>query len=505
MDDDRKVGASGDDAPSGAADAKKPNPAETTQLVEMSKMVFLREIINEFQRKQQQYDLGSEFSKTKRNRSVIVPAVILGLVVVFTGVVIGVTRYIQAQSRAIQVDIQDFADVNLRDILDEAQRLQNQLDVVRRELATVIATRDQQISQVERQRDRDVGLLADQALSAAQRTQREADFRAVADQRIAAINEEFQPQVEELEARIAELEAAIAQYDSRQLDQAREQEQVLNNQQRVFELQIEEVRTTYETEIERLTGNYENEIERLENFQQEFERTIRQRHANELAALRAQHAAEVASLTSRYNPNLEDEPVGALLDAGETPLARSFSRPAPYQPTLGSEGAISAADYRNLVAGYQEFADILARMREVPYINSVPDALEQLDQRSRDLIAQYQSIWQTLGASVVDRNATIATQSQEIEQFLFALGEYANFNGDIGYILDPRDPQAIVVYINNVRSVDVGALGYVFRRDDEFVGTIRFVREGERMIARVVDGIAGMELQAFDRVLIEVE
>lgn len=486
MDDEREVGQ-----PEG----------ETTDLVERSKMVFLREIINEFKRRQQQYDLGTEFSKTRQNRSFMVPLVVIALIAVFGVVVVGVTRYIQTQSRSIQVDIDDFADVNLRDVLDEAQRLQNQLDAAERELAQLRSELVDRIEQTERERDRNIELLNEASLTAGQRNARAQEFRAQAQSEIDSLNAEYQPRIAELQARIEQLRTQIAAYDTRQLEQAREQEQILNNQQRVHELEMERLRSEYDARIARLSENYESEIERLESFQQEFERTIRQRHANELAAL-----------TLRYNPQLLSEPIGSLLDDPESAAARAFEGPVPWSATLGEEDVLSLSEYRRLTSQYEELTRLVDRLQEVPYRNGVDTALLQIEWRARDLVAQYESVWQQLEQSVIarddiiaDRDATIADLDEDIAQFLFALDELSRINGDPAYIIDPRDPEDIVVYVNSIRTAGAGTLGYVFREDDEFVGTIRFVRRGSRLVAELLEIAEDMELRAFDKVLIEVE
>lgn len=478
-----------------------PEPEESTELIERSKQVFLREIVNEFRRKQQQYDVGVEFAKTKRNRSVFVPLTIAGLIAVFAVVVVFVTQYIQSSSRSIQVNIEDFADVNLREVLDEAQRLQNQLDAAQRELEQVREALSNRIQQVERNRDRSIDLLQEQDLSAGQRSSRADALRAQAQSEIDSLNAEYEPRIAELEERIADLRDQIAQYDSRQLEQAREQEEVLNNQQRVFELEMEQMREEYETEIATLRANYEEQIAELEAYQEEFERTIRQRHANEIARLRR-----------LYNPVFGDSPAGALLGTPESAAAAAFAGIADYSAVLGGDDIVTRARFGALRDQYRALGTLVDRLQEVPYENSIPPALQQIERRTDDLVAGYEEIRRRLEDTVIDRDAiiaardaTIAEQQARINEFLFALDEFARVNGDTGYILDPRDTDNMVVYINRVRNVSVGSLGYVFRRDDEFVGTIRFIRRDGRIAAELVDTAEEMQVRAFDKVLIDVQ
>ena len=56
------------------------NEGKVTDLVEQSKLAFLREALEDFKREQAQYDLGREFANSRKNRSMLVPGVIIGVV-----------------------------------------------------------------------------------------------------------------------------------------------------------------------------------------------------------------------------------------------------------------------------------------------------------------------------------------------------------------------------------------------------------------------------------------
>ena len=483
-----------------------------TELVDRSKMVFLQEIVEEFQEKQAQYDLQAEFAKTKKNRSFMVPGVILGLIVLFSLIVVAVTQYIQTSSRAIQVDIDDFSDVNLREVLDEAQRLQNELEAVQRELRQTETELSDAVGRVERERDRAVRLLQDQNLTAGQRNARRQELEAQAASEIESLQAQYEPRIAALQEEIELLQEQIAQYDSRQLEQAREQEEVLNNQQRIAELEKQELREQYETEIDRLTATYESEIAELEQFQDDFEQTIRQSHADEIAALRRQHRQELNELFVRYNPQFTDGNLLGLLEHEVPTPDDPAAAIAPYSPLLGMEGVANRSEYAALRRRYEELSRIIGRLEEIPYEGSVAPAIAQLEQRSYDLIQRYERLWTGLRDTVIDRDTIIAArddtideQRAEMDQLLFALEELTRINGETGYILDPRNPDEIVVYVSRNRNVREGALGYVFRRDDAYVGSVRFVRRDGRIVAERAETVEEMEFRPFDKILVEAQ
>ncbi|MFA7565403.1 MAG: hypothetical protein WCY01_00115 [Alkalispirochaeta sp.] len=468
---------------------KKP----VTDLVARSKLIFLQEIVEEYRESHPQYDLHAEFAKTKKNRSLMIPGVILALIVVFSIVIVAVTRYIGVASTSIQVNIDDFADVNLRDVLDEAQRLQNQQEAAQRQLKQFRAELADGIARVERERDRSIQLVNNQGLSVARRNARRAELTAQAESEIASLQGEYNPRIAELEERIQLLQEQMDQYDSRQLEQAREQEEILNNQQKVFELEKQEIREDYEAEIARLTKSYDSELAQMEAFQQDFEQAVRQRHAEELAAM-----------YNRYNPVFEPE-TETLLNRPLSEGSRTFGPLAAYSTTLGDNGIASRREYAELRQQYAELQQIVARLQEVPYENSVGQALVQLEGRIYDLLRRYERLWTGLDGLVAAQDAVMERQERKLDGYFYSVDELTKFNGETGYILDPRDPDRIIVHIGSVRSVREGALGYVFRRDDEFIGSVRFVRQDGEMVARQVETVEDQEIRAFDKILIEAQ
>ncbi|SIQ58112.1 hypothetical protein SAMN05920897_11133 [Alkalispirochaeta americana] len=467
-----------------------------SQILARSKERFLQDIMREFRQGQDRYDLEAEFAKTKKNRSLIIPLSILLLVVVFSVVVIMVTRFIEESSLAIAMDIDDFADVNLRDLLDEAQRLQNRYDITIRERNRLTNERDGQVRSLERSLERELSLLGDSGLAPRERTLQAARLRQETEQQIMLVQEEFVRADRLLAEEMEELEAAIAQYDSRQLERAREQEEVLNNQQRLFEMEMQQLRDRYEGEIDQLLAGHRHELEALEAHQREV-----------VAALRARNRENEAFLRNRFDPDLSRDPVAPLLDA---PLdaPEAWAEPGEYRTVLAETDIADRRDYNDFVSRHEELRKLLGRLRQIPYENSLSPALAQLEVRLQHLVSGYEMVWRGLGDLVEERGDalqrkadTLKAREEALERFHYALDELSLIQGESGYILDPRDPEAIHVYVHPLVALPQEALGYVFRRDDELVGRVQFYEEDGQVWARSEDE----GLRAFDRILIDLQ
>lgn len=506
------------------------NDDKVTDLVTQTKLEFLREVIEDFKRRQSRYDLGREFAKTKKNRSPLVPILVIGMIVLFAAGAIGVTAYINQTQGNIEVNIGDFEDVNLRDLLDQARQLEQELEDARRRLAALEAERDNRILTVQNSAEREVNLLRARNLAQAELQSQAAEIRANADEQIAAVRAEYEDRIAAVEAEIEEIQGRIAEYDARQLEQAREQERILDNQVRLHEIELETQARGYEERIEILTADYEARIAELETFANNLEDNLRAAHADELAALRAQHAQEIANLIALYNPTFTSAEILALVNAPADPATIGGLDLVAFDSALAAEGVLTRAGYDSLSRRLGEYLRLIDRLREVPYENSIPGTLDQLEFRMVELIRRYESLWggllQTvagrdevisarnariadledeLATAISVRDGVIAERQAEIDRFLYALEALAEQNRENGYILDARDTANIVVFLDTIREVEDGTIGYVFRRDDEFIGTIRFTTTARGMAASLVELAGDTSLAPYDKVLVEVQ
>jgi hypothetical protein len=93
----------------------------------------------------------------------------------------------------------------------------------------------------------------------------------------------------------------------------------------------------------------------------------------------------------------------------------------------------------------------------------------------------------------------------DVAHFIHALDFLVADSRENGYILDPRDPENIIVFIDKIHAVNDGDQGYVFRREDELIGIIRFSVTPREITASLVEISAPEETIApFDKILIQI-
>ena len=226
--------------------------------------------------------------------------------------------------------------------------------------------------------------------------------------------------------------------------------------------------------------------------------------ARDVAAAAAAATAKAAQETERrFNPMIDG---GRLTPA----LARDVNRglfgadvSAPYRDVLAREGIASREQYEALRARAAELDALTGRLLEVPYTNSVPPALEHIRDAGQTLALEYGRIWSQLADRLETRDHRIARLEAQADQFALAMDSLARTTREGGYVLDPRDPQSIVLYISRLHAPRVGDTVYVFRSEDELLATLRITAVGDTVRASLVErGETLKPIAAFDRILL---
>jgi DNA repair exonuclease SbcCD ATPase subunit len=475
-----------------------------------TKEIFLREPPGEVSGPPQLYNVEVEIRKARSNRSPVVPLVVLALVVVFGAVAVALTYFINRTTRNVTVGIEEFQDINLSDILDSQKRNETALRLAQRELEDLNTALTAEVGRIQAEANQSAEIVTnDQALSDEERDLQLRQVRAQEQTAIGRARSTARPQIEAKEQEVADLRAEVDAYDSRMLQQAKRSQEALSNQQTLFDAQQE-----------RISSYYEEKITELERLRAEERRDLT-RQKDELAAvLKRNHAEEVASLTRRYNPTFTEGRVVTAISRNLPALRAGIDQLPTYRQVLAAEGVWTRQRFDETRVNLEDLRVIIRRLRDIPYINSIPDALQRLEDLERTLVAEYEGLWANLATLVEQRNAeiqqhlgtirtqeaTIATRDAELEQIVYALDSHTRTSRENGYILDPRDSSRMTVYINPRIPLGQTTTGYVFREQDEPVATVEIQRTGTTLTASLVSLTSeDNPIRPFDNILVQIE
>jgi hypothetical protein len=458
---------------------------EIRQLIRRESETFLAKAFKEAEGKGTTYDLEKEFAQTARNRSPIVVVATLATIAALGAVAFGVTRIIEGRTAAAPVDVTAFEDLNLKDILDTAKRNESDMERARLEMEKLDYDLKNGVETADRNYQAAAESIKAQGLPSSDESMRLKDAAALAAREKLALKEAYASQSKRKMAEIADLQKRIDQYDQRLTEQAKKQQELLDNERRIFDF-----------EKKKQTDFYEARIAALEAAR-----------SKDVATLKRQKEDLAASITSRYNPKLADERSAALL-SGYSPPA-SVAPQVEMNPYIETAGVAAPGSGTALRRSLSDFLFLSSKLRSVPYLNSVPPALARMEAEARESVALYSGALSRAGTGLQERDARIRELSARAEaaeralaSYRWAIDQYVRESREGGYVLDPRDPSSLSVALNPGVPVVDGSSGYVVR-GDKAVAALSFYAKDGAMRARVVELAEGESIRPFDSVLVE--
>ena len=477
--------------PGGGQGADAAAEMDESKQVARSRDLFLRDVERELAKKEL-YNLDEQFEATKRNRSPLVWLAMLAFIAVLAVLAILVTTSIQTRSQQVPVSINAFNDVNLRDLLDKAKQLDVQMQNQKASLADLQAREAADIQNAQTAAAGQVDIVKSSLISDDQKQQRIAAIQAQTDAQVRAIRAQYAPKIAAARSAIAATQKSLDAYDARQVEQARRQEATLNNQQKLFDIQLQKTTSFYEERIRALNVNFDRQIELLKKQNSDF-----------VALLRRNHATEIEDLIATYNPTFTSAEILGIL--GQQTGAADIP-PDNASPVLVRQGVVDALTLSNLQAGLRDFGTLLARLRQVPYKNSIPSSLDHLLSLNAQIVSRYQEIAAGALERIAQQDQLLASRKATIDAYTHALDGLVKSNRENGYIIDARNPLKMAVFIDPVYKVTDGDAAYVFRRDDQQIATIVLHVSDDGTYATITSLAAGgAAIQPFDKVLLNLK
>jgi hypothetical protein len=176
------------------------------------------------------------------------------------------------------------------------------------------------------------------------------------------------------------------------------------------------------------------------------------------------------------------------------------------------EKLLTEDEYAMVVSYIERLKTILGELGKVPYTNSVPPALKQIEASTIQILKAYEKLLAAAGEAVTRKDAEVVQAGRsakalraEIEQYRYALDSLLRQNRENGYIIDPRNSNDIGFFLHDLHLIEDGDFGIVFRQDNEYIGKVGFKRDGDRFRAYLADlQDRNNPMQPFDKILLEV-
>jgi hypothetical protein len=303
-------------------------------------------------------------------------------------------------------------------------------------------------------------------LSDQERKQRHAALEGERREKIEALQTTYGQQSGQLKAKVERLEQTASKERGSVTGPAEDRLSVQNPEQRLYELKMDKLRSDYEEKIVQL----------------------RQRHQQEREALIA-----------RYNPTFSEEALLQLI-AGSVPRRAD---PAPLylleDNYLVAKGLADPQQLEALNQRADQQLALIARMGQIPFINSPQRAMLHLDSLSKSLLSDVGLLNAGLTLSLQRRDETLA-------HFNYFLGHVVRLVATHGYVIDPRDNERIVLYFNSDYPVRNGDQAQVLRRKGLRVADLVLsIDQDGAVFGRVENRVGNREIRPMDLVLLKRE
>ena len=440
--------------------------------LENTRDFFLRKDLAELHKKREYYDLEKEFSETRKNKKLWVVWLVLGIVAVLTLTAYLITKGVQKKSKTYELELDEFQDVNLGELLDEVKKIEEEMRIAEQDLAALVAEKNNKIRDVNNAADNELKLLDTKKLGKAEKNRR---IDAVEQERAAqlqAIDSKYDPIIEEQRQKYALIEERKQRYDSRQVESARNQETLLNNQKQLYEIEKKSLIEEYEKDLASQKEEYEARLAEMKSFLDEYDTNIK----------------------LLYDPVFTGEKNVKLMNAPIDEDRRRTNLP-PFNPLYYPESIVTHKELEDLDAQLRDIRYLIDLVYSIPFDNSVETVLRQIDYRILKFLDSFKKI-----------SDKVAAQTELGNSYGYAFESVVRETGGQGIILDPRDPRAIVIYLDPVITVPEGTEAYLFRLDEQLVGRIMIYRNGDGLErARLLEVTRGFEPRPFDKIILHIE
>ncbi|MGE5558500.1 MAG: hypothetical protein ACM3WV_07790 [Bacillota bacterium] len=403
--------------------------------VEQIKDIFLSEELLVKSAKPEIYSLPDEFAKSRRNKNYFVYSLVLLYIAAIGTGVYAITAIQENKNKSIEVNIAEFRQFNLVELLEEKKMNEEKLVKLQEEMQIF---REKALKEIER-------------LS----PEEQAKAMAALNEKMNALEQSYKQQMKEQEQTIQTLEKMIGEARQRLGMEGFGELQNAGREQGM--------------EIGLLKADYEGKITKLK--------------------------AQLDETVLRYNPVFSRGEIADVISArsGNVPNAELNK----YSKIL-MEGAWSEQNLDQLRKKIRGQRVVIDALRQIPYVNSIPAALNRLDQLTKSIIADYENLWGSLADQIKKKN-------EDLGSYEYALNYLSMSQRENGYVIDARNTKQIAVYINRIYSVKKGDTAYIFKGDNVAVAKITLNPERNRITAKVAEMLRPVKIEPFDKILLKLE
>ncbi|MDH4199305.1 MAG: hypothetical protein OEV66_02905 [Spirochaetia bacterium] len=416
------------------------------ELIQISKDQFLPKEVTDQDPQVPEYSLEREFAKSAKGFDWKFYSILVIFLLVIIGGTLAITTYVELQHQKAQISF-NIDDINLQEQISSTKREEKKVNLAKGKLEEVVKEKDAKIKAIEDSYSVKLENITKQGLPPADSKIEIAKTKSGKEKEIDKIKKEYAPKIEKEEESLA---MAKKEYEDKK-------------------------------------AKLEQDINKAENIVNNYKR-LQQMQINKLNMA---HQIEMDNQKLKYNPNFTENNVRAILKSiksikvMEKPLLGDMSG-------LAKNRVISDAELNDIRSKIDEYQKIMDRMKKIPYTNSVEPSIQVLENNSSFLISEYERILQKMLKNL-----------EVLQKYQRAFNQITEFSVDSGIIIDATNSTDVVYSVKPVIHIEDGDTGMVFRKSDQYIGSVIFESKYGKNVARIVDLAPNQSMQPLDKLFIQ--
>lgn len=441
------------------------NDKQINNALEKSKSVFLPELIENPEGKPILYSLESEYAKTRKNTPFLLYLFIAGFVVLIIVVSMIFISVRQRMGKNIDIDIKEFEDVKLKELIESSRKNEDQIALVRKDISLLEEDYQNKVEKINQEFNRLKEGIAAKEMSATERSAQISIIESDKNIKLKTAESDYHTKKKEKEKEISTIESKLKDFGTNVMAKAKQYKDILGGEGKLRSM-----------EMNSITANYEKKIRDLKEAQRK----------------------EREDLILLYNPVFREK---ALQEIIQKPVPDAKTKAQYFSgisDDLAMENAISKEGLSALSDEMKREIALKERMKQIPYINSVQRSLLHSDSLAKQIFNSYDTILQKLVSNVQGKNLSV-------KYYGYALDYLTKSQQENGFVLDPRDKKKVGLYFSKSYKPRNGDLAVVFRTDDEYIATLKIQTVQGIFVGEVIDSAAKKEIRPFDKLMLKME
>ena len=419
---------------------------------------FLPDEIHDLDGAGELYSLDAEFEKAKKNRNFKLYFLISLFIAIIIGGVFLFTMYSEELNKIVEIDISEFEDLRVKDIIDSARKRGGNIDVMRIKLQVLdVEMLDKMLKVRNGTHLKELNIVS-QNLSDEETNRQLSDLKSEEKRKLAGIKARYKRKIRQKRREISSLEWEKNK-DEKKI-KAEGESIAVSNEDKLYALKMKKLKQQQKTGTETVRKYFDKYMKFLEK---------------------------------KYNPRFKSARINEIVTSGVDSSLSKGGQQTGYDPFLSSEVGFSEKEFSRLKSKINNYSLLMKRLKRVPYRNSVPDSLERIDSLSGGIVKDYEVLRAKLVKAVKIRNKYKYTIDYLIDKS----------KGD-GMVVDGRDRGNILLLMSEKVKVRPGDTARVYRGNRK-IGKIKFFKDNKGQFrAKVIDaGIIKPKIEPLNKIVLD--